>query len=271
MHKAQKKWGQNFLHDTSIIQAIIDAVPTIDSGLYLEIGPGKGALTNLLAERDAPLLAYEIDPALFRSLDAQFKNHDSVHLTRGDFLSRDVDADIEAIGASNAPVHVVANLPYYITTPIIRRCLALTHIQTLTIMVQDEVAKRLAAVPGTKDYGALTVLTQYYATIDYLFTVPPHVFNPAPKVNSAVIQLTIKEERLLDSSLEARFEAFIHQCFGQKRKTLVNNLLPYYDQAKPLLVAYFLENDLNPQSRAEALHLNHLIKIFQKFDSLEHA
>jgi 16S rRNA (adenine1518-N6/adenine1519-N6)-dimethyltransferase len=131
-------------------------------------------------------------------------------------------------------------------------------------MVQDEVAKRLAAEPSTKDYGALSVISQYYANISYLFQVPPHAFSPAPKVHSAVIQMNMKNTRQLDLKAEPQFNQFIYQCFKQKRKTLVNNLQATYPEAKEILLDYFSDHGLNLQSRAEALNLNHLITLFKK-------
>lgn len=263
-HKAQKKWGQNFLKDTTIIDKIMASVPRSDQALYIEIGPGKGALTEGLLALKRPILAYEIDRNLEPTLKARFNQADIFHLIMDDFLHREIAQDISEHRYENLDIHVVANLPYYITTPIIRKCFDLANLKSITIMVQDEVAKRLSAQPSTKDYGALTVLSQYYANIKYLFQVPPHVFHPAPKVHSAVIQLTIKPERILPTSQEKRFEAFVQQCFKQKRKTLINNLSGEYASAKDILTNYFSEEGLNPQTRAEALNLNHFVRLFQK-------
>lgn len=263
-HKAQKKWGQNFLKDTTIIDKIMASVPRSKHAVYIEIGPGKGALTEGLLALNRPVIAYEIDRNLEPTLNARFNKIEDFHLIMDDFLNRDISNDIHNHQFSEFDVHVVANLPYYITTPIIRKCLDLANLKSITIMVQDEVAKRLSAQPSTKDYGALTVLSQYYANIDYLFQVPPHVFHPAPKVHSAVIQLTIKPERILPVDQEKSFETFIHQCFKQKRKTLINNLSSEYTNAKDVLTNYFEDEGLNPQTRAEALNLNHLVHLFQK-------
>lgn len=264
LHKAQKKWGQNFLKDPQIIEKIIASLPQERPAFYIEIGPGKGALTEGLLNLEQPVLAYEIDTHLEPTLQARFKDQENLYLIMEDVLARNIDADLKTYNQSQAPVHVVANLPYYITTPIIRKCLTIPGIHSITIMVQDEVAKRLSAHPSTKDYGALTVLSQYYAEVSYLFQVPPHVFYPAPKVHSAVIQLDVKSDRPLPVSQEKEFEHFIHRCFQQKRKTLINNLQGEYSDAKDKLMNYFLKEGLNPQSRAEALDLNHLIQLFQK-------
>lgn len=263
-HRAQKKWGQNFLQDASVIDKIMAVVPRSDQALYIEIGPGKGALTEGLLTFNQPVLAYEIDRNLEPTLTARFKAYAHFHLIMDDFLTRDVFVDIQASAWEKRQIHIVANLPYYITTPIIRKCLDLPDVKSITIMVQDEVARRLSADPSTKDYGALTVLSQYYADVHYLFQVPPHVFHPAPKVHSAVIQLMIKPERILPDHQEKAFETFIHQCFKQKRKTLINNLHGEYPEAKDKLTNYFASEGLNPQSRAEALNLNHLLRLFQK-------
>ena len=264
-HRAQKKWGQNFLKDATIPQKIIQSLPLgDDSYIYIEIGPGKGALTEALLTLNNPVVAYEIDGRLESHLKTRFSGVDHFHLIMDDFLKRDIESDLKSLGFFKQPLHIVANLPYYITTPIIRKCLDLTHIASLTIMVQDEVAKRLAAEPSTKDYGALSVISQYYADIHYLFQVPPHAFSPAPKVHSAVIQMSMKKTRRLDPLVEPQFNQFIYQCFKQKRKTLVNNLQAEYPQAKAILLDYLNDQGLNPQSRAEALNLNHLLTLFQK-------
>lgn len=264
-HKAQKKWGQNFIKDRTIVSAIAAAIPVDKDAIYMEIGPGKGALTQALVKLGIPLIAYEIDPALEGSLKAQFSQNEQFHLVMGDFLNQDPEADVKTIFHAPKPVHVVANLPYYITTPIMWKVLSLKSVKSITIMVQEEVAQRITASPGHKEYGSLTVLSQYYATCEYLFPVPRTAFLPEPNVDSAVIQLSIHAGRSLNRDEEASFETFVRQCFALKRKTLSNNLQNMTPLAKEILDPFLAEREINPKVRAEALDLNDFVELFQKF------
>jgi 16S rRNA (adenine1518-N6/adenine1519-N6)-dimethyltransferase len=185
----------------------------------VEIGPGRGALTAHLLERADSVVAVEIDPILVQYLRTKFRGADRLELVEGDILKVDL--------ARWGPAVVVGNLPYYITSPIVGKVLALGPALTRAVfLVQKEVAERLTAAPGSRDYGYLTVATQFFAQVEYLFTVPPAAFQPAPKVDSAVVRLAPRRE--LPAADPAAFLRFVSLAFQHKRKTLRNNLSEAY-------------------------------------------
>jgi 16S rRNA (adenine1518-N6/adenine1519-N6)-dimethyltransferase len=214
----------------------------------VEIGPGRGALTAHLLERADRVVAVEIDPILVQYLRAKFRGADRLELVEGDILRVDL--------ARWGPAVVVGNLPYYITSPIVEKVLGLGAALTRAVfLVQKEVAERLTAAPGSRDYGYLTVATQFFAQVEYLFTVPPAAFQPAPKVDSAVVRLTPRRE--LPGADPAEFLRFASLCFQHKRKTLRNNLSEAYgrDALAPLPEAGL---------RAEQMSLEALLELYEK-------
>ncbi len=220
----QKKFGQNFLIDTHVLEKIIDASEITKEDCVLEIGPGIGTMTQYLAENAREVIAVEIDKALIPILEDTLKEYDNVTIINDDILKVDINRIVEEKN-NGQPIKVVANLPYYITTPIIMGLFE-SHVplKSITIMVQKEVADRMQVGPGTKDYGALSLAVQYYAKPEIVANVPPNCFIPRPNVGSAVIRLTRYEEPPVKAEDEKFMFNVIRASFNQRRKTLVNGL-----------------------------------------------
>ena len=230
----QKKYGQNFLIDTHVLEKIIRAASIGSDDVVLEIGPGIGTLTQYLCENARQVIAVEIDDMLILILGETLKEYDNVKIVHNDILKVDVNEIVSEYPGSS--IKVVANLPYYITTPIIMGLFESgVPIDSITIMVQKEVAERMQAKPGTKDYGALTLAVQYYADAKIMANVPPNCFMPRPAVGSAVINLVKHKEKRYDVKNEDMLFRIIRASFNQRRKTLQNGLnnaanLPYTKQ-----------------------------------------
>lgn len=220
----QKKFGQNFLIDTTVLDRIIEASRITKDDCVLEIGPGIGTMTQYLAERAGEVIAVEIDKALIPILQETLAEYDNVTVINDDILKVDINKIVQERN-DGRPIKVVANLPYYITTPIIMGLFE-SHVplKSITIMVQKEVADRMQVGPGTKDYGALSLAVQYYARPEIVANVPPNCFIPRPNVGSAVIRLTRYEEPPVKVKNEEFMFALIRASFNQRRKTLVNGL-----------------------------------------------
>lgn len=254
----QKKYGQNFLVDTHVLERIMDAAQITADDCVVEIGPGIGTMTQYLAERAGSVVAVEIDKNLIPILQETLSEYDNVTIINEDILKVDLNRIVEEKNGGR-PVKVVANLPYYITTPIIMGLFE-NHVplQSITIMVQKEVADRMQVGPGTKDYGALSLAVQYYARPEIVAIVPPNCFIPRPGVASAVIRLTRYEEPPVQVTDEAFLFALIRASFNQRRKTLANGL----SNAQNLSltreqVTEALESmGLSPTVRGEALTLS---------------
>ncbi len=220
----QKRFGQNFLIDTHVLDKIISAAGITKEDFVLEIGPGIGTMTQYLAEAAREVTAVEIDDALIPILSDTLKEWDNVSVIHGDILKTDI-RKLALDKNGGKPIKVVANLPYYITTPIIMGLFEnKVPIDSITIMVQKEVADRMQVGPGTKDYGALSLAVQYYAKPEIVANVPPNCFMPRPKVGSAVIRLTRHEESPVNVKDEKLMFCLVRASFNQRRKTLVNGL-----------------------------------------------
>ena len=251
--KAKKSLGQNFLEDESVLQKIANSVTTKENDLIIEIGPGKGALTKYLKQKKGFLICYELDERLKETLKKMEDTKTKIIFK--DFLQADIIKDSERFDYEN--IYIIANIPYYITTPIIKHVMDLEKLKSMTILVQKEVAERLTANPGTKAYGSLTVYLNYYFNIKYLFDVPRFAFNPIPKVDSAVINFEKKKEKQTVKNEELFFK-LINDSFKMKRKTLKNNLKDYdWNKIKTILE----QNNLNDNVRAEQLSLDLFIQI----------
>lgn len=220
----QKRFGQNFLIDTHVLEKIINAAQITKDDFVVEIGPGIGTMTQYLAESAREVAAIEIDDALIPILEDTLKDWDNVTVIHNDVLKTDLKKLAEEKNGGR-PVKVVANLPYYITTPIVMGLFENNvPIESITIMVQKEVADRMQVGPGTKDYGALSLAVQYYAEPYIVANVPPNCFMPRPKVGSAVIRLTRHEKPPVEVRDEKLMFRLIRASFNQRRKTLVNGL-----------------------------------------------
>lgn len=219
-HRARKRFGQNFLHDQNVIHRIVRGIrPKADERL-LEIGPGQGALTTELLASGCELHALELDRDLVRMLETRFAGQPRFHLQQGDAL----DLDIAPI-AAGARLRVVGNLPYNISTPLIFHLLQQhTHILDMHFMLQKEVVERLAAQPGSKTYGRLGIMTQYFCRVEPLLEVPPGAFSPQPKVQSAVVRLTPYTEPPCPARSVETLQLVVRTAFNQRRKTLRNAL-----------------------------------------------
>lgn len=259
----QKKFGQNFLIDSHVLEKIIKAADITKEDFVVEIGPGIGTLTQYLAEAAREVTAIEIDKALLPILQDTLSGYDNVTVINEDVLKADLSAlAMEKNGGR--PVKVVANLPYYITTPIIMGLFE-KHVplDSITVMVQKEVAARMQAGPGTKDYGALSLAVQYYAEPYIAANVPPNCFIPRPNVGSAVIRLTKYDNPRVEVDDEAMMFAVIRASFNQRRKTLQNGLnnsseVPY---SKEQIVAAIEKLGTSPSVRGEALTLEQFAEL----------
>lgn len=233
MIRAKKSLGQNFLTDRRVAAQIVDSVSLSTNDVIIEIGPGKGALTAMLSKRSGHVVAVEIDARLAEELRRSLKTENLTIIT-GDALSLNWAELIESSKAKIATlldehdrrrVRIVANLPYYISTPIIEKLLTCAELLfDMTLMLQEEVADRIAAEPGGREYGYLSVMVQYYCVATKLFQVPPAAFTPEPKVDSAVIRLRVREQPAVKVADERRFFSLVRACFAQRRKTILNNL-----------------------------------------------
>lgn len=225
----KKNFGQNFLVDSNILENIIKSAQITKEDCVLEIGPGIGSLTQVLAENAKKVIAIEIDKHLIPILQKTVGEYQNIEIRNQDILKTDIDALIEQENNGN-PIKVVANLPYYITTPIIMDLLE-NHrkVKSITVMVQKEVAERMQAQCGKKEYGALSIAVQYYCDVEWNTMVPPSCFLPKPKVSSAVITLHLKKNPVLKGINETLFFHIVKCAFGQRRKTLLNSL---YNQGK---------------------------------------
>jgi 16S rRNA (adenine1518-N6/adenine1519-N6)-dimethyltransferase len=268
------KLGQHFLSSEAVASQIIDALGDLSNTTVLEIGPGRGVLTTPLISRARRVIAIEIDRVLAAQLRMKYALSSNIEIIEGDILAIDLPTLFGPKPGASRPglvttpecVRVVGNLPYYITSDILLHLLTARQcFDEILIMVQKEVADRLAAQPGTSDYGLLSATAQLYGRVDKLFDVPPGAFSPPPKVHSAVVRLTIhpKFEELHVN--EAGFIDFLKLSFGQKRKTLWNNLKSKYPE--PTLRAALAQADVKSAVRAEALPLEKSAAIYRNLSS----
>lgn len=253
----QKKFGQNFLIDTHVLDKIIAAAEITKDDFVLEIGPGIGTMTQYLACAARKVVAVEIDKALIPILEDTLSDYDNARVINNDVLKVDI-AKLAEEENGGKPIKVVANLPYYITTPIIMGLFE-NHvpIKSITVMVQKEVADRMQVGPGTKDYGALSLAVQYYAKPYIVANVPPNCFMPRPKVGSAVIRLTRHNQPPVQVKDEKLLFGIIRASFNQRRKTLANGLKNYegFHFTKEEIEAAIAQCGFSPSIRGEALSL----------------
>lgn len=259
----QKKFGQNFLIDDHVLTKIMDGANVTKDDFVLEIGPGIGTMTQYLAERARQVLAVEIDTKLLPILEETLAPYDNVEVLNNDILKVDMNEIANKYNNGN-PIKVVANLPYYITTPIIMGLFeSRVPIDNITVMVQKEVADRMQVGPGTKDYGALSLAVQYYAKPYIIANVPPNCFIPRPNVGSAVIRLTRHQEPPVQVKDEKLMFRIIRASFNQRRKTLQNGLNNAQDLSfsKEEIVKAIESIGLKATVRGEALTLEEFAKL----------
>jgi 16S rRNA (adenine1518-N6/adenine1519-N6)-dimethyltransferase len=270
------KLGQHFLDDPSVGSRIVEALGDLSRSTVLEIGPGRGALTSMLGRRARRVIAVEADRVLAAQLRMKFSLVPNLEIIEGDILAVDLSTLFGPKPGSTRPgmeqapdrVRVVGNLPYFITSDILLRLFEYRkYFETIVLMVQKEVAERLAAHPGTKDYGLLTATAQLYSRVEKLFEVPPASFSPPPKVHSAVVRLVLVPRLEKLGVNEAEFMNFLKLSFAQKRKTLWNNLKVRY--ASEDLTGTMKRARIQPSIRAEALSLEQMAALFRELMSRE--
>lgn len=259
----QKKYGQNFLINTHILEKIIEAAQITENDCVLEIGPGIGTMTQYLCEAAKKVIAVEIDSSLIPILNETLSAYDNVEVLNKDILKTNIAALANEYNSGN-PIKVVANLPYYITTPIIMQLFE-SHvpIDSVTIMVQKEVADRMQTGPGSKEYGALSLAVQYYAQPEIITNVSPDCFMPQPKVGSAVIRLKRHEKPPVEVKNEKLLFQVIRASFNQRRKTLANGLNNFgaFSIGKEGLQACIEELGIPANIRGEALSLEQFARL----------
>lgn len=264
----QKRFGQNFLIDTHVLEKIIHASEITKDDFVLEIGPGIGTMTQYLAEAAGQVAAVEIDSALIPILKDTLKDWDNVTVIHGDILKTDIQK-LAREKNQGRPIKVVANLPYYITTPIIMGLFE-SHVpvENVTVMVQKEVADRMQAGPGTKDYGALSLAVQYYAEPYIAANVPPNCFMPRPKVGSAVIRLTKHKTPPVQVKNEKLLFQLIRASFNQRRKTLQNGIKNFsgLNFSKEEVAEALEQMGVSPTIRGEALTLEQFAQLSNLLD-----
>lgn len=256
-HRPRKRFGQNFLHDAGIIQNIINAIAPTPGKRIVEIGPGLGALTKHLLQQAGALDVVELDRDLIPYLETEFSALGQLRIHNTDALK----FDFCALAKTDEKLHIVGNLPYNISTPLLFHLLDQRHcIQDMYFMLQNEVVNRLAATPGGKAYGRLSVMVQFHCKVDKLFMVPPGAFNPPPKVDSAIVRLVPYERPPVDVNDVDALRKVVMQAFTQRRKTLRNNL-------KTLLDADAIQDcGIEPGRRAETLSLNEFAALANALD-----
>lgn len=260
-----KSLGQNFITDKNVIERIVEGAGPTEDDLVIEIGPGIGVLTAEAAQQAAKVVAIEIDSKLIPILDETLAEYDNVEVINQDILKTDLNGIIDeqrAKGSFSGDVKIIGNLPYYITTPIIMHILENSiRAESITVMMQKEVADRIKASPGNKTYGAISAAVQYYCEVEQVVSVPKEVFVPRPKVDSALLKLTIRDKKPVDLIDEKAFFACIKSGFGQRRKTLLNSLTGTYGLPKDEIRRILEEAGIDPVRRAETLDMNEFAAI----------
>jgi 16S rRNA (adenine1518-N6/adenine1519-N6)-dimethyltransferase len=268
--RSKPKLGQHFLNSEEYARRIVEALGDVSQSTVLEVGPGRGILTSMLAQRARRLIAVELDRVLAAQLRLKFGMYRNVEVIEADVLAIDIDSLFgpkpglgrPGIELKPEPVKVVGNLPYYITSDILLRLFQFSkYFDSMVLMVQREVADRIAAEPGGRDYGVLSATTQLHARVEKLFTVPPGAFSPPPKVFSAVLRLTVDPQQEKLGVAGDGFINFLRLSFGQKRKTLWNNLKGNYDEAH--LKHALAQAKVKPTARAETLSLGQSAAVYR--------
>lgn len=266
----KKSFGQNFIVEPGVVDKIARAAVLSKEGVVIEIGPGIGALTQFLCEYASRVIAFEIDPRFPPILEREIAS-DHLEVIQKDFLDVDVNALLQPFARKKIPVYFASNLPYYVTTPILFKLFEATEpIAAITVMMQREVADRFLARPSSKEYNALSVITQYRCAMKKIMDVNRNVFWPSPNVGSSVLQFTFFPDRPLAASEEPEFFAFVKACFVQRRKTLFNNLQTWLDN-RSLAASVIEESGLEASVRAQQLDVKDFLHLFETLRRLQSA
>lgn len=260
--RAKKGYGQNFLINKAILEKIVKAASLTKDDYVIEIGPGLGTLTEFLCINSKKVLCYEIDSDMYSILQYTLKDYLNKDIILGDFLKQDVKKDIEKYLDGSKSVKVVANLPYYITTPIIFKLLEIDNITEFTFMVQKEMGDRFTGTVNTKDYNALSVYMAYFTNTIKAFNVTRANFMPSPNVDSVVLNSKISKKDLNLKS-EEEFLKFVKAIFNQRRKTMVNNISSYYKISKAEIEEKLKDININISIRSEALSLEEIAFVYK--------
>jgi 16S rRNA (adenine1518-N6/adenine1519-N6)-dimethyltransferase len=262
-HRPRKRFGQHFLTDRHSLERIVEALAPGPDDTVVEIGPGRGALTTLLAARCRRLIAVEIDRDLVRLLQEQFHDRPSVEIVEGDALETDWAA------LAGGPYVLAGNLPYYITTPLIFRILERQMPRRAVLLLQREVAQRLVAAPGSSDYGALTVNVQVAAMVQIISRVSAGAFHPKPKVDSAIVLVTPRPQALLGVDEEMLFRKFVQAAFSMRRKQMLRVIREQWVPSANLAASILQRADVDPSVRPEALTPEVFLKLYREITAFE--
>ncbi|WP_455088927.1 16S rRNA (adenine(1518)-N(6)/adenine(1519)-N(6))-dimethyltransferase RsmA [Peptoanaerobacter stomatis] len=267
--KLTKSLGQNFLINENILNEIIEAADITKDDVLLEIGTGIGTLTSKLCERAKRVVAVEIDKNLLPILNETLSAYQNIDIINKDILKTDINEELKSLGI-NQKVKVVANLPYYITTPIIMKILEeKVNVSVMVLMLQKEVASRINAQHSTKDYGSLSIAVQYYCDTQIVCKVPKNSFIPEPNVDSLVIKLTVNEKRKVEIEDEELFFKLVRGSFAKRRKTILNSLTGYEDLAdKEKLEKLFEISQIDSKRRGETLTIQEFAKLTQNYKNI---
>lgn len=269
----KKSLGQNFLTELNILKKIVAAAQITKETNVIEIGPGIGALTEQLGKKAHQVLAYEIDERLLPILTDSLSEYQNITIIHEDILAADVEQDVEQTFTEKWPLKVVANLPYYITTPIMMKLIeSRLPIDEMVVMMQKEVAERISAQPGSKAYGSLSIAAQFYMEAAIAFIVPKTAFVPQPNVDSAILKLTKREQPIVTVKDEERFFRLVKGAFQQRRKTLWNNLLATYGKQEEIvekLKIALASVEIDPKRRAETLSIEEFAALSNRLVELD--
>ncbi|MFC0525661.1 16S rRNA (adenine(1518)-N(6)/adenine(1519)-N(6))-dimethyltransferase RsmA [Pontibacillus salicampi] len=267
----KKSLGQNFLIDVNVLENIVEKAGVDEESGVIEIGPGIGALTEQLAKKADKVLAFEIDQRLLPILNDTLEPYENIRIVHEDILKANVHEVIEEYFQEGQPIHVVANLPYYITTPILMNLLMDNlPITSINVMIQKEVADRMAAEPGSKSYGSLSIAVQYYTEASVVMDVPKTVFMPQPNVGSAILRLVMREEPPVQVDNEPFYFDLVRASFGQRRKTLMNNLSRHFKDrfSKDEIREGLEEASIEGGRRGESLSMAEFARLANTFYSM---
>lgn len=264
----KKSLGQNFLIDPNVLSNIVKAAELTEDSGVIEIGPGIGALTEQSAKASERVLAFEIDQRLLPILADTLSPYSHVRVIHQDVLKADLQEEIQKYFKPGQDLAVIANLPYYVTTPILMKLLEeKLPVRVMVVMMQKEVAERIAAKPGSKIYGSLSIAAQYYAVAETVFTVPKTVFVPQPNVDSAILRLTKRDKAPVDVIDEDFFFRFVQAAFVQRRKTVLNNLAVFFEEEmnKGEVAAFLEACEIDPRRRAESISMKEFAFLSNQF------
>jgi 16S rRNA (adenine1518-N6/adenine1519-N6)-dimethyltransferase len=268
----KKSLGQNFLIEPNILSRIVDHADVTNKTGVIEIGPGIGALTEQLARRAKKVVAFEIDQRLLPILNETLAPYPNVSIIHQDVLEADLKGAVNEYFSDCEEIMVVANLPYYVTTPIIMKLLEdQLPLKGIVVMLQKEVADRISAKPSTKEYGSLSIAVQYYTDAKTVMTVPKTVFVPQPNVDSAIIRLLVRDNPIVKLENESFFFKIVRASFAQRRKTLLNNLvhfLPNGKELKPVIEETLSEVNIDGKRRGESLSIEEFAKLSDALDKV---